>query len=513
MTVIALVLGPILIGFALYAIPRERAAVARIVAAVVAALTFALAASDPNAADVSRHWLARPFDASFHLGFGPISYWIVLLLSLATFGGALALKGPRARNVAAQLLILQGAMNGVFLAKDLLLFALFWDLMLIPVFLVLIEAPHARAAWKYLIYNLCGGLALLLATAAFGAVTGTTDVIGRPNLHLMIGEVWGLWIFAGFAFAFLVKTPVFPFHTWMPETYAELPPAVVAVVSSVQSKAGLYGFLAIVLPFLGPEAARAQTTMFVLGMIALVYGALAALAERDSKRVVAYSSLSHLGLILLAVFSGSVLAIQGAVVYMIAHGLFSAALFLVLGAVEQREETRDVARLGGLGARNPKLAGALMLAALAALGLPGLAGFSGEILILTGVFKAGFVWPAIVALVAIVLASAYMLRLFQTIMNGPEVPDLPERRDMTWTEALAVAPLVAGFVLLGVNPGRIVDVAADAAHAAVPGAVAARAPDMIQVLVEESGTVYVDGVKTSGDKIISKDVKHARRLR
>ena len=151
--------------------------------------------------------------------------------------------------------------------------------------------------------------------------------------------------------------------------------------------------------------------------------------------------------------------------YIVAHGLFSAALFLVLGAVEQREETRDVARLGGLGARNPKLAGALTLGALAALGLPGLAGFTGEILILTGVFKAGFVWPALVALVAIVLASAYMLRLLQTIMNGPEVPDLPERRDLTWTEALAVAPLVAALVLLGLNPGRVVNLAANAAHA------------------------------------------------
>jgi NADH-quinone oxidoreductase subunit M len=467
MTVTALVLGPIVIGFVLYAIPRERSAVARTIAALVAVVTFGLAVADAHAADVSVRWLSRPFEASFHLGFGPVSYWIVLLLSLATFGGALAVSGPRGRDIAAQLLVLQGAMNGVFLAKDVLLFALFWDLMLIPVFLVLIQAgPHARAAWKYLIYNLSGGLALLLATAAFGAVAGTTDVIGRPGVHLVIGDVWGTWIFAGFAFAFLVKTPVFPFHTWMPDTYAELPPAMVTVVSSVQSKAGLYGFLIIGLPFLGPEMARAQTLMFVLGAVALIYGALAALAERDAKRVVAYSSLSHLGLILIAVFSGSALAIQGAVVYIVAHGLFSAALFLVLGAVEQREETRDLGRLGGLGARNPMLAGALTLGALAALGLPGLAGFTGEILILTGVFKAGFVWPALVALVAIVLASAYMLRLLQTIMNGPEVPDLPERRDLTWTEALAVAPLVAALVLLGVNPGRVVDLAAGAAHAA-----------------------------------------------
>ena len=171
-----------------------------------------------------------------------------------------------------------------------------------------------------------------------------------------------------------------------------------------------------------------------------------------------------LGLILLAIFSGSALAFQGAVVYIIAHGLFSAALFLTLGAVEQREETRDLVRLGGLGARNPKLAGALMLGALAALGLPGLAGFTGEILILTGLFKAGFVWPAIVALVAVVLASAYMLRLFQSIMNGPEVPDLPERRDLTWTEGLAIAPLVIGFVLLGLNPGLVIGVISEASR-------------------------------------------------
>ena len=469
MTVTALVLGPILAGLLLYTIPREHRALARVIAAAVGAFTFGLALFDPGAADASVRWLSRPFAASFHLGFGPVSYWIVLLLALATFGGALALSGPRSREVGAQLLILQGAMNGVFLAKDLLLFALFWDLMLIPVFLVLVEVgPHGRTAWKYLIYNLVGGLALLLATAAFGYLATTTDVIGKSLPGGTIGSVWGGWIFAGFAFAFLIKTPVFPLHTWMPDTYAELPPPMVAVVSAVQSKAGLYGFLVIGLPFLAPEMARAQTLMFALGAIALIYGALASLVERDAKRIVAYSSLSHLGLIVLAVFSGSALALAGAVVYIVAHGLFSAVLFLALGAVEQREETRDLARLGGLGARNPKLAGALMLGALAALGLPGLAGFSGEILILTGLYRAGFVWPALVALVAVVLASAYMLRLFQGIMNGPAVPDLPERRDMTWTEALAIAPLVAGFVLLGVNPAPLVARAADLARPAPP---------------------------------------------
>jgi NADH-quinone oxidoreductase subunit M len=459
MTVTALVLGPILVGFVIYALPRTAIVASRAVAAAVGALTFLAIVFDPHAADVTARWLSRPFAASFHFGFGPVSYWIVLLLALATFSAALSLDGPRARSIAAQLLVLQGAMNGLFLAKDLLLFALFWDLMLIPVFLVMVAtSTHARAAWKYLIYNLVGGLALLLATAAFGIVVGTTDVIGTA-LPAAIGTTWGYWIFAGIAFAFLIKTPIFPLHTWMPDTYAELPPAMVAVVSAVQSKGGLYGFLTILVPFLGYEAAWARPLMFALGLISLLYGAFVALAQRDVKRIVAYSSLSHLGLILLAIFSGQPLAIEGAAVYIVAHGFFSAALFLALGSVETREETRDLARLGGLGARNPKLAGGLMLGALAALGLPGLAGFAGEILILTGLYRGGFVWPAIVALIPIVLASAYMLRLFQGVMNGPEVPDLPERRDMTWVEGLALAPLVAGFVWLGVNPGAVIALA------------------------------------------------------
>jgi NADH-quinone oxidoreductase subunit M len=454
--VTAFVLGPILAGLALYGLPRHASAAARGVAAVVAALVFIVAWAEPHAPDASLRWLSRPFTAAFHVGYGPASYWLVLLLALVTFSAALVVRGPRARGIAAQLLVLQGAMNGLFLAKDVLLFALFWDLMLLPVFLVLAAGTRGRAAWKYLIYNLAGGLALLLATAAFGVVAGTTDVIGNAAAQTGIGATWGAWIFAGFALAFLIKTPVFPFHTWMPETYAELPPPVVAVVAAVQSKAGLYGFLVLGLPFLGPEMVQARPLMFALGLCALLYGAYVALVERDAKRVVAYSSLSHLGLILLAVFSGSALAYAGAVVYIIAHGLFSAALFIALGAVEEREETRDLARLGGLAARNPRLAGALMLGALAALGLPGLAGFAGEILILTGLYRAGFVWPAVIALLPIVLAAAYMLRVFQAIMNGPERPDLPQRRDLTWLEGLAVAPLVAGFVWLGVDPAGVI---------------------------------------------------------
>jgi NADH-quinone oxidoreductase subunit M len=473
MIVSALVLGPILIGLALYALPKAAAPAGRWIAVAVAALAFVAIAANPGAPDASAPWLARPFTANFHFGFGPISYWIVLLLAAITFSALLVAKLPRQNEFAAQMLVLQGAMNGVFLAKDLLPFALFWDLMLIPVFLMLlgwgVPARDARsrgtAAWRYLIYNVVGGLALLLATAAFGIVHGTTDVIGTPALPQSIaGDVWGSWIFAGFALAFLIKTPVWPFHTWMPDTYAESPPPVVAAVSAIQSKAGLYGFIAIGIPFLGDQMHAAAPLMIVLGLIALVYGALVALTQNDAKRVVAYSSLSHLGLILVAIFSFNPVALAGAVVYIIAHGLSSASTFLTLGFIEEREETRDLRRLGGLGTANPRLAGAMLLSALAALGLPGLAGFAGELLILTGVYGAGLWWAALIALLPIVLAAAYMLRLFQTMMNGPQVADLPERPDLTWLEGIALTPLIAGFILIGVNPHPLVGLLTNGAN-------------------------------------------------
>jgi NADH-quinone oxidoreductase subunit M len=463
MTVTALVLGPIVLGFMLYALPKGADAFARWTGVAVAALTFLAIALKPGAPDASLPWLARPFTAAFHLGYGPVSYWIVLLLAAVMFGALLALRMPRAREFTAQMLVLQGAMNGVFLAKDLLLFALFWDLMLIPVFLLMLgwgmpargARSHGTAAWRYLIYNVTGGLALLLATAAFGVVSGSTDVIGTPGAAGTIGDVWGSWIFAGFAFAFLIKTPVWPLHTWMPDTYTELPPPVVAAVSAVQSKAGLYGFIVIGLPFLSGPMHAAAPLMFALGLIALVYGALIALTQDDAKRVLAYSSLSHLGLILIGIFSFNPIALAGAAVYIVAHGLFSAAGFLTLGYVEEREETRSLAQLGGLAAENPRLCGALLITSLAALGLPGLAGFAGELLILTGVYAAGWWLAALIALIPIVIAAAYMLRLFQTIMHGPKGVDLPERHDLTWREGLALAPLVAGLVLLGVNPHAV----------------------------------------------------------
>ncbi len=453
MVVLAAILLPIVAGLFLFALPRDDKNVSRAVGTLVGAATFFMVLFAGNQ-EWSFRWLSRPFESAFHFGATPLSFWLALLLALCTVCAIAGTKLPRTRAFTAMMLLLEGSMMGLFLARDLLAFALFWDLMLIPVFFVLIGwSARPATAWRYLIYNFAAGLLLLLATAAFGIIYGSTDVIGRSDVHLL--GAWAPWIFAGFAIAFLVKTPVWPLHTWMPPTYTDLPAPMVAVVGGVQSKAGLYGLIAIGLAFM-PDYMRQYADIFiVLGAISLVYGAAVALVSQDAKRIVAYSSLSHLGLIVMAIAVGNSLALQGAIVYMVAHGLFSAALFMLIGYVEEREGTRSLVRLGGLGRSNPRLAGAFCIACLAALGLPGLAGFVGELIILIGVYQAGHVWPAIVALISIVLASAYFLRLYQGIMNGPPVEDLPVRHDLTWLEGLAVTPLLAGLVLIGVQPHAI----------------------------------------------------------
>ncbi len=453
MIILATILLPMIAGAALFALPADDRRVSKAVGALVAVATFVMLLVGRDA-QWSVRWLSRPFVSAFDFGATPISFWIAIMLALCTACAILATNVPRARTMISLLLFLEGAMLGMFLSRDVLAFALFWDLMLLPVFFALLGwGEHASTAWRYLIYNFAGGLALLFAVAAFGIIYGSTDVIGRAEAPL-VGS-WAPWIFAGLAFAFLIKTPVWPLHTWMPPTYSEAPPPMVAVVGAIQSKAGLYGFIAILMAFMPDYLRQYSGVLISLGAVSLIYGAVIALIQHDVKRIVAYSSLSHLGLIVIAIATQNPIALQGALVYIVAHGLFTAALFLILGYVEEREETRSLIRLGGLGKANPKLAGAFCIAALAALGLPGLAGFVGEIVILIGIYQAGYTWAAIVALVAIVLASAYVLRLFQGVMNGPEVEDLPVRRDLTWIEGLAVAPLLAALVLVGVQPHAI----------------------------------------------------------
>ena len=463
---------PLIFGLLMLLVPRNNAWV-RIIPVLGALVAFGMSlgfaigffALGETATTSSVHpWLGGPWSAAYHVRVDGVSIFFVLLTTFVSVPALWAAwtypDAARARGFLFLLLAFESTLLGLFTAADLLVFYVYWDLMLIPVFLLLVgytgTAEARRAAWSYLIYNGAGGLILLLGVVGLVVQTKTFEVLGH-TWTLPPGVEW--WLFAAFAVAFLIKTPAFPFHAWMPVTYTESPPPLVAMVSGIQSKAGLYGFIVFALP-LFPNAARAWAPlMLALALISILYGAFAALAQNDMKTLVAYSSLSHLGLVLLALFAFDITSINASILMSVSHGLISAALFILLGFVEERVRTRDITSFGGLAARAPRLQALMLIAAMAALGLPGLSGFAGEFLILIGSW---LTQPVITAasLLAIVLASAYVLRLFQGAMHGPErAPAGAAMKELRPREMLTVAPLLAAIVLLGVLPGIVTSVA------------------------------------------------------
>jgi NADH-quinone oxidoreductase subunit M len=421
---------------------------------------FALGETSTTAS--SHAWISGPWTAAYHVRVDATSIFFVLLTTFVAVPAVWAAWSfadqTRLRGFLFLLLAFETTLLGLFTAADLLVFYIYWDLMLIPVFLLLVGyagTPQARAAaWGYLIYNGAGGLILLLGVVTLVVHTHTFEVLGK-TWSLAPSLQW--WIFGAFAVAFLIKTPSFPFHAWMPATYTEAPPPLVAMVSGIQSKAGLYGFIVFAMP-LFPDAARAWApAMLVLALLSIVYGAFAALAQTDMKTLVAYSSLSHLGLVLLALFAFDVTSVPASILMIVSHGLISAVLFILLGFVEERVKTRDIFSFGGLAAHAPRLQALMLIAAMAVLGLPGLSGFAGEFLILLGAWQTQPVITAL-SLIAIVIASAYALRLFQSVMHGPErVPAGAGATELRPREMVVVAPLLAAIVLLGVWPALVTD--------------------------------------------------------
>ena len=426
----------------------------------LAAGFFAFGATTTTALTVP--WITWPWTASYHVGVNAINLFFVLLTTFVSVPAIWAAwsyaDAQRLRGYLMLLLAFETTLLGLFTAVDLLVFYVYWDLMLIPVFLLLsgfTDSLNARrAAWSYLIYNGAGGLVLLLGVVGLVTQTQTFEVLGR-SWHLAPALQW--WLFGAFALAFLVKTPVFPFHAWMPPAYTEAPPPLVAMVSGIQSKAGLYGFIVFGMP-LFPDAARSWApVMLVLALCSILYGAFTALGQRDIKTLVAFTSLSHLGLVLLALFAFDTTSIPASILMIVSHGLIAAALFLLLGFVEERVGTRDIYEFGGMATRAPRLQALMLIAAMAALGLPGLSGFAGEFLILIGAWQTQPVITAL-SLIAIVVASAYVLRFFQAAMHGREyAPAGASIRELRPREILIVAPLLAAIVILGIWPSWLTD--------------------------------------------------------
>ncbi|MFZ5788102.1 MAG: complex I subunit 4 family protein [Acidobacteriota bacterium] len=490
----ALVLTPGAVGLLLLLfVPRNAESAHRWIglSASLASLALALVAwtrFDPTSAAFQlvevRRWLPS-LGISYRLGADGISMLLVMLTALLQ---PLVLISSwhsirqRVKGYVAAMLLLETGMLGAFLATDLFLFYVFWELMLLPMYFIIgVWGGERRiyAAVKFVLFTLAGSLLMLVAIlylsylhhVQFGAWSFSYEDLLRVNIA-MGDSFWHspqALLFWAFALAFAIKVPVWPLHTWLPDAHVEAPTGGSIILAGVLLKLGTFGFLRYNRPMF-PEAWQQATPVFVtLAVIAIVYGALVAWAQKDMKKLVAYSSVSHMGFIILGLFAGTVASTQGAILQMINHGLSTGALFMLVGVVYDRRHTRLIEDYGGLAVVMPLYTGAFLVATLSSIGLPGLNGFVGEFLILTGAYSTQ---PLAVILGAsgIVLGAVYMLSLVQRVFWNPlaheENRELP---DMKWHELAAFAPLAVFMVWIGVYPGPFLRVSEAAVRHLIGG--------------------------------------------
>ena len=359
------------------------------------------------------------------------------------------------------LLLLEAGILGVFLASDLVLFYLFWEMMLIPMFFLIGvwgHGPRVYAAVKFFLFTLTGSLLMLLAMLGLyllhGRQTGDYSFALEALKQTRLGP-WEPWLYAGFMLAFLVKLPVVPLHTWLPDAHTVAPTAGSLDLAGLLLKTGAFGILRFAFP-LFPGAARASLPLLAaLALIGIYYAAWIAWRQNDIKRLIAYSSVSHLGVVLLGMAVANTIALQGAILLMVCHGITTGALFALVSMIRRRTGTRDLDRLGGLWQETPVLAAFFLFFSLASLGLPGLANFSGEILVFAGTFQHNPLWGAL-ALPGVVFAAAYILRMVQGVLWGARPPGR-SWPDLSWRELLALAPLAVVTLWLGLYPGTFLD--------------------------------------------------------
>jgi NADH-quinone oxidoreductase subunit M len=404
-------------------------------------------------------WIASP-PIHYSLGLDGISLPLVLmtavLMPLCVLISWQSVE-TRLRGFMAMLLIMEGAMIGVFAALDFVLFYVFWEAMLIPMYLLIgvWGGPNRLyAAIKFFLYTLAGSVLLLVAILVLYFQGGHTfDIVqlsrGAYSTSLQF------WLFLAFFAAFAVKVPMFPFHTWLPDAHVEAPTAGSVLLASVLLKMGTYGFLRFSLPML-PDACRAFTPlMVVLSIVAIIYGAYMALAQADLKKLIAYSSVSHMGFVTLGLFMFNIQGIEGAVMQMVNHGITTGALFLCVGVIYERTHSRQIADHAGLTKPMPRYATLLVIFALSSLGLPGTNSFVGEFLVLAGTFLWSKIATALASL-GIILAAAYMLWMVQRVAFGVPSPQfLPQLRDLNRRELLTLAPLVALVFWIGLFPNPL----------------------------------------------------------
>jgi NADH-quinone oxidoreductase subunit M len=458
-------------GLALLFVPRRSVGVLRLVSLAVTVLTFACSLPlyfgfDADAIgyqfEENRRWMPT-LGVAYHVGIDGISLLLVLLttflmpLALVSAWGAIE---DRFKEFTATMLVLETGMLGVFVSLDLFLFYVFWEAMLIPMYLIIgiWGGPNrVYAAVKFILYTMVGSVLMLVAILGlyyqYGAATGryTFDVPVLAQYVMAPGLGQNL-MFLAFALAFAIKVPLFPFHTWLPDAHVEAPTAGSVVLAGVLLKMGTYGFLRFCLPFFPDASLAFGPLVFTLAVIGVVYGAWVSTVQPDMKKLVAYSSVSHLGFVMLGIFTLNQQGLVGAIIQMVNHGLSTGALFLMVGMIYERRHSRLIADFGGLWGVVPAFSAVFLVVVLSSLGLPGLNGFVGEFLILVGAFQRS-PWLAAVATSGIIFAAVYLLWMYQRVIFGEVTHEANRRlRDLTAREWAVLVPVVALIVWIGVYP-------------------------------------------------------------
>ena len=398
---------------------------------------------------------------AYRMGVDGISVFFVmlstLLMPICILAGWKSIK-TRVKEYLAAFLVLETFMIGTFCALDIFLFYVFFEAVLIPMFLIIgIWGGPRRvySAFKFFLYTLLGSVLMLLAMFSLYFTVGSSDITQLMTLHLPLSAQ--IWLWLAFFASFAVKMPMWPVHTWLPDAHVEAPTAGSVILAGVLLKMGGYGFLRFSLPLLPEASAYFSDLVFWLSIVAIVYTSLVALVQTDMKKMIAYSSVAHMGFVTLGIFTANVYGIQGAIFQMISHGIISGALFLIIGVVYDRLHTREIAQYGGIVKNMPKYAVVFMLFMLGSVGLPGTSGFVGEFLSLLGIFKVNTV-IATFATSGVILGATYMLLLYRNVVFGKVTnKEAAKMKDLNGREIACFAPLIVLVLLLGILPNLVLD--------------------------------------------------------
>ncbi|MBI4669831.1 MAG: NADH-quinone oxidoreductase subunit M [Elusimicrobia bacterium] len=451
------------------AVPKENERAAKAIGLVFSGLALVVSAAllvlfDPSKAAMQfteEHSWIPALGVRYVLGVDGLSMPLVVLTALLSFLSLIASLGidKRVKEYWFWFLLLEVGMLGVFAALDFFLFYVFWEITLVPMYFLIgiWGGPQKEyAAVKFFLYTLFGSVFMLLAIIALYFASephtlGILELTSQRNHFVELGMTFQVLVFLGFYLAFAIKVPLFPFHTWLPLAHVEAPTAVSVILAGVLLKMGGYGLMRVNLPMF-PEATKLFLPFLaVIAFINIVYGALCAMAQKDMKRMVAYSSINHMGYAMLGIVSLTAVGFNGAAFQMINHGIITGSLFLLVGVVYDQAHTRDIDAFGGLAAKVPVYAGMMTLACMASLGLPGLAGFVSEFLCFLGAFGPWKLWT-ILSVAGILVTAGFFLRMIQKVFLGPLNEKWAELTDMNARELIAVVPLAILMVLLGIYP-------------------------------------------------------------